>query len=746
MACLAYGGGEIDGLLGDGLSVTGTPTRDTSTKYGNGAASLKFTAAGQHLALPAPTTRAMIQMRLYLTAYPAADMEIIHSDQAAANRGQCVIKTDGKVRGLSGANVSTLTVPLNQWFTLQYSHTKDGSNIETIIIDGTQYCSGSSGQSGLGNAWRIGMVSGGGSCDLYIDDYIVNDGSGASDTGYPDLREVVRLATPTSDGSIGADWAYGDNTAISGSGYNAINNQPPVGLSAASATPSSQLRYNNSGSTHTADFNTPSYDTAAGELGGIVRATRVVVNGGDNSGGLNAVFSYKTQSNPAGTSTNHTTGATNIGTFPTGWTWGTGAIDGGQSLAGTSVPVIRLGPRAGGSAGAMWVDFAGILFRYLPTQEISTGQALEADTAQPVTWVRRRLAGQALETDTAQTVTPYLSGGGTPQTVVIGQATETDTANTARPVRVHAVGQATETDTATAVAYYKTASLGQALETDTATALVTQKTKAIGQALETDTAQTVTPAKLLYPDTLDNGGGTVYGPTIQVGQLLEPADVIDAVVGLVFPPEMDLRDVLSPDFFSMAPVVYGPALALGEEVLPTRVDNTSTVYDPALEQGTAIAPDFFSLTSNVRSPRLIQGQLISPANRIDLASTVFAPRLIQGQFISPNTIPAGTTTVFSPQLIPGQFLNPDFWIKPAATIYSPAVQLGQPLNPDLLTNSPETVYDPTLIEGQLLYPGTPNSAGTPTVFDPAIALIPPVVIDPDTDDEVSWRSGIRTAR
>lgn len=114
------------------------------------------------------------------------------------------------------------------------------------------------------------------------------------------------------------------------------------------------------------------------------------------------------------------------------------------------------------------------------------GQALEADTAQPVSWApKRRLVGQATETDLAQAIVRS-------KLRALGQAIETDTAGAVAGRKTRAVGQAVETDIAQALTKAKRKALGQATETDLSQAITARKTRAIGQASEADSAQPVT--------------------------------------------------------------------------------------------------------------------------------------------------------------------------------------------------------------------------------------------------------------
>ena len=84
---------------------------------------------------------------------------------------------------------------------------------------------------------------------------------------------------------------------------------------------------------------------------------------------------------------------------------------------------------------------------------------------------------------------------------MIGQAVETDTA---QPITVGggalvvAVDQASETDASLPADTRKIRVLGQPSETDTAQALTRKKTVTVGQASHTNVAQTITPLAVVY--------------------------------------------------------------------------------------------------------------------------------------------------------------------------------------------------------------------------------------------------------
>ena len=117
---------------------------------------------------------------------------------------------------------------------------------------------------------------------------------------------------------------------------------------------------------------------------------------------------------------------------------------------------------------------------------VSLGLASETDTAQPIQINLTVALGQALETDLAQPLTGAF-------TVPVGLATETDTAQpiTVRQGLVISIGQAIETDIAQPLTGAFTVPMGLASETDIAQPIQVNLTVPVGLATETDTAQPI---------------------------------------------------------------------------------------------------------------------------------------------------------------------------------------------------------------------------------------------------------------
>lgn len=121
---------------------------------------------------------------------------------------------------------------------------------------------------------------------------------------------------------------------------------------------------------------------------------------------------------------------------------------------------------------------------------VAVNQAIETDTAQPITRTQIKTVGQAIETDTPQAITRRKS-----KTVL--QVTETDTAQLVTKRKLKTVLQVTETDTGQPVTKRKIKSVLQTLETDTADTISRDAPiRTVNLITEVDTAQPITQRKI----------------------------------------------------------------------------------------------------------------------------------------------------------------------------------------------------------------------------------------------------------
>lgn len=173
------------------------------------------------------------------------------------------------------------------------------------------------------------------------------------------------------------------------------------------------------------------------------------------------------------------------------WVDGTSIFSGSTAFAGEPVDV-GLGANdttAGGVEVLFDRVYASKIRRLAPPPAGPTvGQAVETDTAFPLTAQKSEPTGQAVETDTALGITAS-------KQVPVGLATETDSAFAVGHVRTEPVGLATESDIALQIAPSKVVAAGVAQETDTAHAFTVTKAPAVGLATETDIALPIVPTK-----------------------------------------------------------------------------------------------------------------------------------------------------------------------------------------------------------------------------------------------------------
>lgn len=206
-------------------------------------------------------------------------------------------------------------------------------------------------------------------------------------------------------------------------------------------------------------------------------------------------------------------------------------------------------------------------------------QAVETDTAQPVTIAKVVTIGMAVETDTGQSVLPI-------RMIPIGQASETDTATSVAWSKIKLLGQAVETDSGQGVTDTKTVTVGDASEADTATASTMTKTVGIGEAIETETSQPVSVFEVVsigQASETDTGSGVIPSKTTSIGQ---PSEV-DTATTVTAPKTKVLGEAIETE--SAQVVITGLSIVLGS---PSETDTaTATVSSKTSGLGEAIEID-----------------------------------------------------------------------------------------------------------------------------------------------------------
>lgn len=149
----------------------------------------------------------------------------------------------------------------------------------------------------------------------------------------------------------------------------------------------------------------------------------------------------------------------------------------------TAQPVTRAKTRA--LVQALETNIAQSLAR---RKSRTLAQSVETDSAQPVTRRKSRTFAQAIETSTSQPLTRRKSRA-------LGLSVEQSIAETFARLKSRTLGLPIEIDTSQSLIRRKTRSLQQAIENDSAQAIGRLKSRQLSLAIETSTAQSLTRSK-----------------------------------------------------------------------------------------------------------------------------------------------------------------------------------------------------------------------------------------------------------
>lgn len=171
-----------------------------------------------------------------------------------------LFKTDGTVQGQwGGSNTnfgSAVTLPLDRWVMLEVAQDPIGTNVDYVgwRMDGELVAETNAAEIGSGNTaehlfigWQAANVPGANTF-FYVDDVAINSAADVGDNqnSWPGHGKVV-LFLPVSDNAgastLGTDGWYRGTTPSTGNTnlFDAVNNNPPVGVATGSRTNTSQI-------------------------------------------------------------------------------------------------------------------------------------------------------------------------------------------------------------------------------------------------------------------------------------------------------------------------------------------------------------------------------------------------------------------------------------------------------------------------------------------------------------------------
>lgn len=403
MARLATSGFEIGAAATDSkqspdgqqsLGAGSTFTRDTSVKR-SGLASAKMTSTGAGIAfmgfissavatsIPLGTT-AYQRVYVSLSGLPSSAFSVIRFLVVGSAIYDAKINTDGTI-GLF-VNVTTQigswsaqTVATDSgvtWTRIELSQllAAGAGDAAELRVDGTTIASesGASRSDGTTANFNVGFATApGNAISCWLDDFAVNDSTGADQNSWPGAGSVAFLF-PVSLNANGGSWTDDAAATTSAALTAAVDNTPPNGIADTTAGGGNhQIR--NAAANTSIDFNLTDY-TTAGVTGTVNVLTPVVNVGAPVSTGAKS-GSFGVLSNPtigqraftggSGTVTFFWRGAA-AGTWPSNWGWENGTTTYTPTVTLGTQPVARLLITGGTTSRIAMCDFLGVYVDYTP--------------------------------------------------------------------------------------------------------------------------------------------------------------------------------------------------------------------------------------------------------------------------------------------------------------------------------------------------------------------------------------------
>lgn len=382
MARLATCGWESQdtNALAEGGTKTGTVTIDTTNERAGGGA-LACAAIAAATSYNQFTTAVANGTSYYARTYvriPSNPTGIVHLLTAltAANVvvGRVVLNTDGTVQfqNSAGTNVGSASPALTTGayarievrMLLAASPTTSNGTFE-LRVDGVSIATASNvnlGTTAIGLT-RVGQnnsVSPG--MTFQVDDFAVNDSSGSAQNSWPGPGWVMMLL-PVGDWAVGTNWLAGAGATTNL--YDAVNNEPPVGVAAATNTSQIKNAAKDTAGVYDSQFYAPFPGGAGGVPAGATVALVQPVGVIAPNAASAITAGIQTTQNPVISEVTKATPATAAGTHPTGWV----QIAGGISYSPTipnDYTVVRV-RKGTSSTTSIYFDFIGLTVEVTPT-------------------------------------------------------------------------------------------------------------------------------------------------------------------------------------------------------------------------------------------------------------------------------------------------------------------------------------------------------------------------------------------
>jgi len=330
---------------------------------------------------------------------PASDGARPYIGETSALIWRVRLETDGSLSFIDSASVvqaTTAVLENDRWYRaeVEFHVPTAGNGTLGFYLDGTQVYRSTSASTG--NTAHSGTQLRLGSCrsatpglTLILDDVALNDDQGASQNGLPGEGRIV-LLRPSADDSVSGFTGGGLGTSNL---YQGVNDVPPTGVAAGSATNQSQIRSGVANTTDNYAARVPSYDSGIG-AGNPVTLVQAVANIGSDAVAPAAVdAALSVTANPAdGNEASAATPAANIDTYPTAWLTRRGPVVYAPTVSGPTQPVVKI-RRALSNTAVLHADLLGLYVEY---RRIISGSATLAGSGVLAAVGSRRRFGRAV--------------------------------------------------------------------------------------------------------------------------------------------------------------------------------------------------------------------------------------------------------------------------------------------------------------------------------------------------------------
>ena len=348
-------------------TVTGTVTRDTTIKRTGDASRKCDTGAGNALAYSFHTwvnqdLSTSLGIGWYFRVYfrveslpsSSTNMFLRLASADAATFCAARLLTTGQVALVGSAAVtqvgsaSTTVVVPGEWYRVEiYGKAASGANDEAALRLNGELVASTAGQTwsenGIDRGYSGWSQVPGANNVIYLDDMALNDDQTAPNHSWPGPGSIIYLDA-TADSAVGGSWTAGAGATTNL--FDAVNNNPPSGVAAASATDTSQIKNDSAGDTSgNYDVTMESYTAGGVPSNAVIRLVTAVVQHG-RDGVANVAGALQVLSNPVGPEELFNWGrGANIGTYPSAWTtrWSRAIQD--PVVVRDTAPVVRVGKR-----------------------------------------------------------------------------------------------------------------------------------------------------------------------------------------------------------------------------------------------------------------------------------------------------------------------------------------------------------------------------------------------------------------